>query len=416
MSLDNHASKTMRLLFTCYPGYGHFHPIVPTALKLKERGHTVAFAVAQQFCPAIEKAGFEAFPAGRNGQDDPEFLELMGQLAQMPPGPESEMIVMRQVFYGLDPRRMVPDVVAIAQRWKPDLIIREAGEFGGGIAAEYLGLPQVTINPSVYLEGLKFFELELRASEGLDPIRQQWGLPSDPEGQSRHPYLLLNFSPPSFAIPDPKTVYPKTTQSFRPGFYDSSGDEILPDWVEQLPKQPTVYVTLGTEVNHMPGFYPHVLQTIIKGLQDEPINLIVTVGRDKNPADFEAQPANVHIERYIPHTLLLPHVDVMVMHGGSNSLLIAMDRGLAVVIIPLIADQFMNAQRCTELQLAPVVPLDELTPESIRLATREAFQNKLYCQNLQTLQAELHNLPDLDEAVNLVEKIAAKKVQHSKSI
>lgn len=80
----------------------------------------------------------------------------------------------------------------------------------------------------------------------------------------------------------------------------------MPQWVTQLPKQPTVYVTLGTEVNHMPGFYPRVIQTIIDGLRDEPINLIVTLGRDKDPADFGAQPANVHIERYIPHTLLLP--------------------------------------------------------------------------------------------------------------
>ena len=57
-----------------------------------------------------------------------------------------------------------------------------------------------------------------------------------------------------------------------------------------------MYVTLGTEVNKTPELYPSVLQTITNGLRDLPVNLIVTLGRDKEPVDFGPQPANVHIE------------------------------------------------------------------------------------------------------------------------
>ncbi len=396
--------SNLRFLFTSTPYYGHFHPLVPTALALQEAGHEVAFAVPRHFCAAIEKAGFQAFPAGYDGHADPEFQALMGELAQMPPGPESEMIVMTKVFCGLGPRRMVPDLLKICESWQPDLIIREAAEYGGSIAAEHLGLPHAAISPAAYLQGINFFEHD--AARHLDPVRQQWGLPPDPTGEARYRYLLLNFTPPSYAISDPQQGYPASSQFYRPEFYDQSGDETLPDWVAQLPQQPTVYVTLGTEVNQMPGFYPGVLQTIIAGLRDEPINLIVTVGRDKDPADFGPQPASVHIERYIPHTLLMPNCDLMVMHGGSNSLLLCIDRALPMVLLPLIADQFLNGQRCTEMVLAPVVGPEQQMPEGVRDAVREALHNPLYRQNILKLQTELHNLSDLRAAVRALEEVA----------
>ena len=137
-------------------------------------------------------------------------------------------------------------------------------------------------------------------------------------------------------------------------------------------------------MNKEPDLYPGVLQTIIAGLRDLPMNLIVTLGRDKDPADFGPQPANVHIERYIPQSLLLPHCDLMVMHGGSNSLLAALDVGLPMVVVPLIADQFFNAEVMENLRLGKVVQTwrlgnqdvwnwAQLTPASVRAAVEEVL-------------------------------------------
>ena len=155
----------------------------------------------------------------------------------------------------------------------------------------------------------------------------------DPALASLHPYLMIACTPPSFANADlgMPGAYPATAR-FDPGSSTRPAGLSLPDWVAAMPDQPTVYITLGTEANNMPGFYPRVLQTIIAGLRDEPLNLVVTVGRDKDPADFGEQPDNVHIERYVPQSLLLPHCDLMLMHGGSNSLLQAIDLGLPMVI------------------------------------------------------------------------------------
>jgi UDP:flavonoid glycosyltransferase YjiC (YdhE family) len=147
--------------------------------------------------------------------------------------------------------------------------------------------------------------------------------------------------------------------------------------------------------------------------------LIVTLGRDKDPADFGPQPANVHIERYIPQSQLLRRCDLAVMHGGSNSLLQALDAGLPMVLVPLIADQFYNAQVAQSLRLGQVVQtwrpgrlgqvdLAQLAPATFRMAVEEVLSNPLYRRNVARLQAEMHALPDQQHAVALVEKVEAE--------
>jgi UDP:flavonoid glycosyltransferase YjiC (YdhE family) len=407
--LNGHMPR--RFLFTTTPFYGHLHPLVPLARALKEAGHEVAFAASASLEQVVKAAGFTFFAAGLDREQDPEFQQLMAQLRTMPTGPESERTIFTKVFWGVNPRLMVPDLVKLGRTWKPDMFIRESAEVGAVFAAEHLGLPHADVVPAAWLKGISMFEEG--AAEHLDPIRQSVGLGPDPSLESLHRYLVITYSPPTFSLHDIdiERPYPATTHFIRPEFFDQAGKEKLPAWVSALPEQRTVYVTLGTEVNNMPGsgFYPRVLQTIIDGLRDEPVNLIVTVGRDKDPADFGDQPPNVHIERYIPQSLLLPLSDLMIMHGGSNSLLQAVDAGLPMVLIPLIADQFFNGAVTSSLGLGPVVQLERLTSETIRTAAREALQNRSYRQNVERLRDEMHALPNLKHAVELVEKVAAER-------
>ena len=253
---------------------------------------------------------------------------------------------------------------------------------------------------------------EREAAPYLDPVRRNWGLPPDPTLAALYRYLYLAYPRPPlrctrWAIWGP-AGHPRYHPLYPPRSLRPRAQEGLPAWIAGLPAQPTVYVTLGTEVNSEPDLYPSVLQTIIAGLCDAPLNLIVTLGRDKDPADFGPQPANVHIERYIPQSLLLPHCDLIVMHGGSNSLLAALDLGLPMVVVPLIADQFFNAHVVQRLGLGQVVQREQLTPASIRAAMDDVLAQPQYRQNVGWLQAEMHALPDQQYAVQLVERVAAE--------
>ena len=298
-----------RLLFSTTTGYGHFHPLVPLARALQQAGHEVAFAAGPTLRPLVEASGFVCFPAGADRETDPEYQQFKARMQAMPGGLDAEMLIYSWLFCGIAPRLKTPDLVEIGRSWQPDMFIREAAEYGAVIAAETLGLPHAAVSFASSLQGLAIFEQG--AATQLDPIRRHWGLAPDPTLSSLYRYLCLAYSPPGFALQAASSgealSIPASTHFIRPEFFDQAGAERLPDWIARLPAQPTVYVTLGTEVNKTPELYPSVLRTIINGLRDLPVNLIVTLGRDKDPADFGPQPVNVQIERYIRKACCCAH-------------------------------------------------------------------------------------------------------------
>src|SRR5436190_9005070 len=114
----------MRVLFTTVPGSGHLHPLVPLAKELRGRGHEAAFATAPRFCTAVESSGFPAFPTG---------LDWLG--SESSPGPDAISSLRRFVDVGGE---MVGDLLCVAERFRPDVIVREQAELGGWIAATRL--------------------------------------------------------------------------------------------------------------------------------------------------------------------------------------------------------------------------------------------------------------------------------------
>jgi UDP:flavonoid glycosyltransferase YjiC (YdhE family) len=359
----------------------------------------------------LQRLGFDFFPVTMDLWADPEYQQIRAELEILPLTLESEITRYARIWCGIAPRLRTPPLLKIARAWQPDMLVREGGEYAALIAAEHLGLPYATVAFTAALRGQSIFEQQ--AAEGLDPIRHRWRLAPDPRLAALYRHLYLSYAPPTFSthevgVPGAAGDLPATPRFIRPTLFDNTQDEALPEWIDTLPPQPTVYVTLGTEVNQEPGLYPAVLQTIIDGLRDMPLNLIVTLGRDKDPSDFGPQPPNVHIERYIPQSLLLPRCDLIVFHGGTNTLLAALDAALPMVIIPLIADQFFNAHITRSLQLAQVLPRSQLTPTTIRAAVHEVLTNPQYRQNVGNLQKEMHVLPGQHYAVRLVEEVSAR--------
>jgi len=193
--------------------------------------------------------------------------------------------------------------------------------------------------------------------------------------------------------------------TFRYAGFNQSGEEELPDWVAELEGRPTVYATLDTVFNYRTD----ILSAILDGLREEPINLILTVGRNRDPQEFGAQPANVHVERYIPQDLLLPHCNLVITHGGSGTMMDTLSHGLPMVMIPVGADQPLNAQRCTELGVARVIEPDGCTAVAIRHATREVLRDPHYRQNAQRIRKEIEDLPGLEYPVALLERLVAER-------
>jgi UDP:flavonoid glycosyltransferase YjiC (YdhE family) len=386
----------VRVLFTTQPLFGHWHPLVPLARALEEAGHEVAFAAAPGFCATIVTNGFRCFSAGADetGEEQRERLERAARV----PGTERAAFMWSEFFASAWAERSLPDLLVIGREWRPDVWVREDVEFAGCVAAERLNVPHAAVLVAAFRP-----HLHKLIAPKLDRLRAAAGLSPAPAEEMLHRYLLLCPVPLSFQ--DPSYRLPPTAHAVRYQGFDTSSDDRLPAWVEQLPDLPTVYATLGTVMNRT----TEILQAILDGLREEPVNLILTTGRDVDPAIFGAQPPHVHVERYIPQSLLFPHCDLVVAHGGSGTVRDALIHGLPMVIIPVSADQFTNAKRCAELGVGTVIAPDRRTPEAIREAAREVLRNASYRQNAERMRDEMQALPGLEHAVELLERLARER-------
>lgn len=390
----------MRMLFTTLQLSGHFQPLVPIARAAVAAGHEVAFACAPSFIPTVERSGFRAFPSGFDTRGRSMHELFPGFLAV--PGDVVGDWALPRVFVGVYATAMVPDLLTIARAWRPDLLVRDATEYGGCVAAEVLGIPHATVRTS---STSSHYGLRHLVAEALGRLRELNGLPPDPDDAMLFRYLHLAAEPPRFRLagePVAPTAHPLRPVNVEPG------DQQLPPWIADLPERPTIYATLGTVASRRPDARA-LFAAMLAALRDEPVNVILTVGRDNDPADFGPQPGNVHIERFIPQGALLAHCDLVVQQGGFSTVTGALNAGLPMVAIPMSADQPYNAACCAALGVGRRIGPDERTPEAIRAAVRAVLADPTYRQSAERLRDEMVALPGPEYAVELLERLAAER-------
>ncbi len=384
----------VRILFTFAGGTGHYEPLAPIARAAKAAGHDVAFACRPSMTAIVEGDDFAAFAIG----PDVERLPSIAPLAEPDAGREDR--VLRDGFARLTALRRATAIVALCAEHEPDLVVSDEIDYGAVIAAERVGLAYATV--LVLLAG-SFVRHELIA-DPLNEVRAQFGLPRDTDLQMLSRYLVLAPFPPS--LRDPAFPLPDTAHAVRPSALEAREHADVPPWVTDLDGKPTVYFTLGTIFIMESGdLFPRVLA----GLRELPINLIATVGRQIDPLAFGRQPANVHIERFVPQSLVLPHCDLIVCHGGSGSVLGALAHGLPSVLLPMGADQPHNARRCEQLGLAAVLHPVHATPETVRDAAAAVLGDPNYRQRAERVRDEILALPGPATAVGLLETLFAEQ-------
>jgi UDP:flavonoid glycosyltransferase YjiC (YdhE family) len=398
----------MRVLFSNLAGSGHFHPLVPTARALQQAGHEVAFATPEESHEAVKASGFQVFAAGigfqellsqRMGLSPEQMLARQVEMANL--SPEQRMGAMGAMVgmfvEGFTTPRL-PQMVAVCEQWRPQLIVRESMECSAVLVGEKLGIPQASIQVGGMLMDAgnpKLF------AQHMDGVRESFGLKADPELKQLYPHLHLSFMPRSyFAQP-----LPPTTRYLRADVFDKSGSEGLPDWVSKLGGRPIIYATLGTAFNKLSNH----LRTIADGLENEDVELIITVGRDVDPAVLGPRPANVHVERYIPQSMLLPRCAVAILHGGYSSVMSALYAGVPSLILPLGADQPINAEASQRIGTARTLRPDSLTPELVRQQVREVLADNAMRERVRRMRDEIQAQPGVEHGVALLEQLARDK-------
>lgn len=381
----------MRMLFTFAGGSGHLEPLVPLARAAAIAGHAVAFAGRPWMVPKVEALGLPAFATGSDVGLTPTRLPL----AQI--DLERDIRLAAIGFGGRIARERAADILALCGDWKPDLLVCEETDFGAMVVAERLTLPHA----SVLVIAAGSFVTAAAFAGPVNEVRAEHGLSPDLSLAMPGRHLILSPFPPSYR--DPEFPLPSTGQGVRLLTTAASQDEHAPLWLTRLGDRPTIYFTLGTVYSMESG---DLFERVLAGLRDLPINAIVTVGPDFDSAELGTQPANVHIERYIPQAVFLPRCHAVVSHGGSGSVLGALTYGLPMVLLPMGADQPLNAARCEALGVAQTLPALEATATDVHSTVAQVLEDPSYRRCAQRLRAEIAALPEPEYAVRLLERLA----------
>ena len=395
----------MRILFSFHEGPGHYNPLVPLAKLAVAAGHTVAFSADPKRVGLPEADGFTAYGTGIDPYGSSESVAIEERYVAAPPGREREDALIRDGFAGVYPRAKAADLVVLCQEWRPDVIVWDEANLGAPIAADRLGIPNVSV---LVLAAGSLLRPELIA-DGLNAIRSEHGLPPDPDLTMLGRYLVLSPFPEGFpeGFPDPAFPLPPTARTIRPLLPDPAPGETLPAWAASLPDRPVVYLSLGTAFDR--DLALGIFRRIIPTLAGLPIALVVTVGRKVDPAELGGQPGNVHVGRYVSQALLLPLVDLFVSHAGSGSVMGALAHGVPLALIPRGADQPENAARCEALGVGRIIGTPDITGDEARAAVAAMLADPSYRVRAEGLRDGIATLPGPDEALRLIERVATER-------
>jgi UDP-N-acetylglucosamine transferase subunit ALG13 len=388
----------VRVMFVTSPAIGHFHPLVPLALALADAGDDVVVASAPSVCARAEDMGLASVRAGP--ELDQWFAVLQSRVRGRPgDGLRPDRILgyfLPRLFGECGAPMMADDLVPLVDRWRPDLIVYETMAFAAPLVAAVARVPAVhhTVSP---LAPLEVWEL---CADALSPLWRSLDLNPSPLGGLFEGLTLATWpqsldSAPGYEVGDIRRM--------RAIPLDATGCEGLPDWVQGLPERPTVYMTLGTVTNTDMA----VFRSAVEGLADEPVNLIVTVGRDNDPTAIGQVPPNARIERYIPQSLLLPYCSAVISHAGSGTTLAALSHGLPQLLIPQGADQFVNADRCEQVGVGLRLLPDQVTAAAVTDGVGALLVGDTYGRQARRVQAEMASMPTPEEWVEPLRRVAA---------
>lgn len=151
------------------------------------------------------------------------------------------------------------------------------------------------------------------------------------------------------------------------------------------PDRPLVYVTLGTLQNNDIDLFRLVLDV----LADEPVNVLVTVGRDNDPAMLQPVAANARVERFIPQAELLPRCSAAIHHAGAGTMFGLLAHGLPSVALPQGADNFSNAHLIAAAGAAEILLPNEVTADAVTARLRTVMAGESHRQRAALIADEM---------------------------
>lgn len=374
------------LIYTS-PARGHLYPMMDVALALRAAGHRVVVQTLSDERDRVTAAGLEHRPIAAEIEAIP-LEDYHGS------NPLAQFSAAFRCWLRRAPHE-VTDLRAAVAEVAPDLLIVDVNTWGALAFAEASGRRFVmflpfclpTPDPLVPVFGPGFapprgwlgrlrdrlvWAVMVWTMRGdlarLNAMRAEVGAP--PLGTYADLFTRADLTLYRTAEPFEyaRTSWPRGFHALGPGLWAPPGE--VPDWLLALP-EPRTLVSVSTELQEDGA----IVDAALEALRDEPGSVIVTTSA-LDPARFTPPHDRVRIVKFLPHAAVMPHLDLVVTHGGMGTTQRALAEGVPVCVVPWGRDQNESARRAEVCGAGTRVPRDRLTVDRLRAAIREARQRR----------------------------------------
>ncbi len=381
----------MKVIVSCVPQTGHITPLLPLAEALIANGDDVIIASGPD---AEDIAASRGLPFRSVGPALDSWFSLLSERTRGVPGdglPPSrvEGYFVPRLFGEIGTALVLDDLLALCTEIEPALLVFDPYYFAAPLAAAVTGTHAVLhgigprLDPSV---------MDL-VTDAVSPIWREFGCDVPPSA-GVYSGTTVVICPPSL---DPVGGGSCEYQVLRPSLPPLPEPAPLPVSFAN-PDRPLIYLTLGTFSNNDLDLF----RLVLRALEDEPVNVITTVGRNNDPSALGPTSENAHVEQFIDQAHVLPHCTAVVHHAGAGTMFGVLAHGLPSVALPQSADNFINATLLARVGAAQNLMPGEVTEISVRSGLRSVLDDASHRQSAQLLAEEINAMPSPREVATLL--------------
>ncbi|MGZ5350234.1 MAG: glycosyltransferase [Actinomycetota bacterium] len=413
------------------PGaWGPTNNCVAIANVLFERGHRIVFVIDESFEGVLETKGFEErmmrmSPPEENADPtaDPwaEFIRVTAPEFRKPTIEQIETVT-KPIWEALVAGAQYSHA-RIMEIWddvRPDVVVTD----------NVTGYPAVELAGAPWVRFVSANPLEMRDAN-LPPVlsglpvtdRTEWAAWAD-EYHRQHEALLKEHNDFRVSVgtdpcpPDEFNTYSKWLNLYLfPEAADYDRAEPLDatwhrlqstvrtsdapfDVQEHLPGDgKVVYLSLGS----LGCMDAALMQRLIDALGTTGHRTIVSMGPLKDQMTLGP---NMYGDQFLPQPSILPQCDLLITHGGNNTVCEGFHFGLPMIGLPLFWDQYDNAQRLQETGFGRRLPTYDWTDEQLVGAVHRLLADDDLAARMTTIATQVQDEPGRVKGADLIERVA----------
>jgi MGT family glycosyltransferase len=111
-------------------------------------------------------------------------------------------------------------------------------------------------------------------------------------------------------------------------------------------------------------------------------------------------------EAFLPQPAILPQVDLVITHGGNNTVTEALHHGKPMIVLPLFWDQVDNAQRMEETGFGRRLSTYGFRDEELTGAIDELLADKPLVKRMRKMSKRIKASSGTTRAADLIERVA----------